>query len=485
MTILPNFRKAWLIALFVMTILSGSVAQDGVLYEAGIPAGFASRKIPKYLLDKDMQFWQCVMEESHVNIYHTISRGALLELRNELLASLPDSVTHAQASIAISRMAAALDEGHIGLATNRVIDSLYAFEAIRFPFLLADVDENGLIVQRELTKENRMPAFSRIIGINGIPAAELVERYQKLYGGLPAWRRLLVKNNIRKLLYMDSIVSPFTIKGIINTDTIEFVTEGYTRMQADSISKLLSAGMVQQSPFSLRFLENNIAVIDFNSMDGKLRDSFAVFLERSFAEIKNRNARGLIIDIRKNGGGDSGLGDLLLSYITGKPYRNVSGMKLKISEHSKAYNKMMGLDDPFFKWKNGSLYEYKVDKLITPVNQPLRFHRQTAVLIGTGTFSSANMLTNAIKDYQLATLIGGPTAEPGNDFGEIRTFMLPHSRIVATTAIKMFMRANGDENDFTGIQPDIEVKATRMDILQKKDQALLKAVEWVSTDNRH
>jgi hypothetical protein len=55
------------------------------------------------------------------------------------------------------------------------------------------------------------------------------------------------------------------------------------------------------------------------------------------------------------------------------------------------------------------------------------------------------MLTNSIKDYQLATLIGESTAEPGNDFGEIVSFMLPNTRIIATTALKMFTRANGDD----------------------------------------
>jgi C-terminal processing protease CtpA/Prc len=95
------------------------------------------------------------------------------------------------------------------------------------------------------------------------------------------------------------------------------------------------------------------------------------------------------------------------------------------------------------------------------------------------TFSSANMCTNAVKDYHLATLIGESTAEPANDFGDIFSFMLPNTHIVATTAIKMFTRANEDEKDFTGIKPDIEVKNSFDDIRQKKDQVLEKATAWI------
>ena len=69
---------------------------------------------------------------------------------------------------------------------------------------------------------------------------------------------------------------------------------------------------------------------------------------------------------------------------------------------------------------------------------------------------------------------------PGNDFGEIFSFMLPETHIIATTAIKMFMRANGDIKDFTGISPDIPVKNTLEDIRQKRDRVIEKAVEWIA-----
>lgn len=84
----------------------------------------------------------------------------------------------------------------------------------------------------------------------------------------------------------------------------------------------------------------------------------------------------------------------------------------------------------------------------------MRFNGPVAVLIGPATFSSANMLANAIKDFKPAVLIGESTAEPADDLGEIFPFMLPETHIVACGAVKMFTRATGDEKDFSGIQPD-------------------------------
>lgn len=469
-------------AILCLVLFVGVQAQRKPLYYTEAPLGFASSKIAKSLLKEDMLFWQKVLEESHVNPYHAISKEAMDKLQGNLLSALPDSVTHFQACMAISQLIGALDEGHLGFATNQVSDSLYAYHCVRFPFLPYDFEEGQLIVQRDLSNENKLPPFSRITEINGIPVQQLYERYAKLYGGLEPWRKLQVKNNIRKLLYMDGIQSPFRIKALVDNTPVEFSTEGYTFRQADSMSKIIVAELsVPTQLFSIRFTGDNIALIEFNNMNTKLRDSFALFLRNAFREIRDRKAAGVIIDIRKNGGGDSGLGDTLISYISDKAYCSASGVKVRISSHSKLYAKMNGLPDGFKKWKNGTLYEYKTKELIKPRPNDLRYTGKVSVLIGAGTFSSANMLANALKDFKLATLIGESTAESGNDSGEIFSFMLPNTHIVATTATKIFLRANGDEKDFTGIKPDIETTNSLSDIQHKRDRVLERAIEWIKT----
>jgi C-terminal processing protease CtpA/Prc len=69
------------------------------------------------------------------------------------------------------------------------------------------------------------------------------------------------------------------------------------------------------------------------------------------------------------------------------------------------------------------------------------------VLIGPNTFSSANMTANAIQDYHLATLVGEPTGEPVNDYGELIFLRLPNTGLSFATSTKQFVRANGDSKD--------------------------------------
>jgi len=66
--------------------------------------------------------------------------------------------------------------------------------------------------------------------------------------------------------------------------------------------------------------------------------------------------------------------------------------------------------------------------LKAPINGHF-FGGETYVLIGPKTYSSANMFTNAISTYKLGTLIGRPTGERTNDFGEPSSLQRPDSFI--------------------------------------------------------
>ena len=466
-----------LLTIYVIVCSLAVQAQSKVLYYKNMPGDIAAAKIARPLLEADMHFWLQVMEESHVNPYHAISKPAMLQLQRSILKSLPDSVTHAQATFAISQLIGALEEGHLGFATSKLCDSLYNYQCLRFPYLLQDMTQNAFVVQYDMSSQASLPPLSQIVEINGIPVQKLYERYAKFYGGLTAWKKQSVRTNIRKLLYFDGITSPFTIKAFNNKDTVLLKVNGYNRLQADSLAKVLSAIVTTPAPFALHFTENNIALIEFNSMNSSNRETFGKFLHHAFDTIRQAKAAGVIIDLRKNGGGDSGLGDSLISYITDKPYRNAGGMKFRMSDHYKAFSKLLN-NTEFDSWEN-KLFTYPAEKPHKPVARELRYKGKVCVLIGPGTFSSANMLTNAIKDFHLATLIGESTAEPANDFGEIFTFMLPNTYIVCRDACKMFTRANGDDKDFSGIRPDIEVVAVQSGIQQQHDIVLETAVGWV------
>lgn len=476
-----------IVLLFLLLASCFSMAQRAIVYSKPVDPALQFRQLSKQEFAADISFWQQVMEESHVNLYHAISKEQLQELANSLLTKVKDSISHTGALLAFGKLSAALDEGHIGLPVSAATDSLYV-QSLRFPFLLQKVEPEAWLVNRELSTEVHLHTNDRIIAINGKSITEWNKEFATYYGGLETWRLQQINANMRKLLFFHGVRSPYRIDAQTETGKkISFTIDGYNRQQADSINRALAASQPKpKAPYEFEILPEQIGYLNYRSMVNNKEEPFSVFLEKSFSQLIKAGAKGLVVDLRENGGGDSSFGDSLVSYFSSKPYRFASGMKWKISEHYKEYIRLVSAnknddgDNKFYtSQKNGTMYTWKSDKLRKPAKKENKFSGPVAFLIGPNTFSSANMLADGVKAYQLATVFGEPTGESGNDFGEMYNFMLPNSHIIARASTKMFTRADGNETDFSPVQPDFLIKPTAEDFRQKKDPVLQGAINWI------
>lgn len=455
---------------FIVLIFATSLLRaQTIVYQQPEPADFGYRRIAKTALAADIQFWHKVMEESHVNLYHAISKEQLLSMENNLLSAVKDSITQNDAVLLFGKLGAALNEGHIGLPSSHITDSLYV-NSLRFPYLIQKVTDSAWVITYDISAEQILGPQSIITSVNGIPVYELNKRYQLYFGGLPSWRRQQIGSYARKLLFLDGIASPFRVTGIKNGTPMDITVQGYSKQQADSITKALNAGQTQQAAYTFEMRPDQVAYINYRNMTNMVSQPFESFLEKSFSAIREQKVKGLIIDLRENGGGNSAFGEMMAAYFTTKPYRFAGGMKWKVSEHYKAFIRKTGSNDSaYLSRPNGYLFTFNAKAKKHPVN-PLRYKGKVAVLIGPDTFSSANMFADGIKTFGLAYVIGEPTAEPPNDFGEMFNFMLPNSHVIARASTKMFTRASNNEKDFNPVLPDKTVPAKA---------ALQAAVDWV------
>ena len=309
--------------------------------------------------------------------------------------------------------------------------------------------------------------------------------------------------------------------------------DGHTAIWGPQPPPTADHSTVAQSALTWKFemRADGIAYLDFFGMDHGVRPQWQVFLNRTFQEIAARRPRGLIVDIRKNGGGDSELGDDLLQYLTDKPYRQASRKEWRFSTRvleaptasifftslwaapkERAIFSLPGPKQATLKKQNPSpqfkrkllagapewMREYlrenapqwldlqshaatdetltwDLSDLIRPnPNFVLRYGGPICFLIGQGTFSSGLMLANTVQDFHLATLIGQET-QPCNEFGEAFFFMLPNSGIDAMAPSATFIRANGDASDMHGVLPDVPVVEEA-----GKDVGLQTAITWVN-----
>lgn len=94
-------------------------------------------------------------------------------------------------------------------------------------------------------------------------------------------------------------------------------------------------------------------------------------------------------------------------------------------------------------------------------------------LIGRNTFSSAFMNAVELRSSLGAILIGEPTGQKPNAYGEVRTFSLPRSGITVRYSTRFWRSVSGDPES---LNPDILVEETAADYFSGRDAALEKAL---------
>jgi hypothetical protein len=96
------------------------------------------------------------------------------------------------------------------------------------------------------------------------------------------------------------------------------------------------------------------------------------------------------------------------------------------------------------------------------------------VLAGPATASSAQDAARDFRKHLHATLVGLPTAERINGYGESRHLTLPNSKVEIVYSTHYFHNA---KNDAPALEPDIPVRPTLADVLAGRDPALEAALK--------
>jgi len=333
-------------------------------------------------------------------------------------------------------------------------------------------------VESDYSANPVLKSGDRIIKINGHKVDSLVKVLSAYYGGLPHWRHHRVVDNLVYDLYRFHIRAPFHIEYISSNQKKQNTNTGAT---AAEISKAIDAKTKSKEvPFTFERLKDNIGYLNFWNMDYSYGRQFDSFLLKTFTDIQQKPVQALIIDLRKNGGGDSKLGYNLLQLITDKPFRMSGGIIWKVSQEFKDYVNTMDSArksgyDFYFAKQNGDFIS-GADDPEKPKDNPLRYKGNVCFLIGNNTFSSANMLAATVMDYKLATLIGEKSGEAPNDYGDVLRLKLPYTGMIFATSSKQFLRPNGDKNDMNPVLPDIYVK---QNAATKEDEVLQRAIQWV------
>jgi C-terminal processing protease CtpA/Prc len=208
------------------------------------------------------------------------------------------------------------------------------------------------------------------------------------------------------------------------------------------------------------------------------------FLEQSFATLEARQVPYLIIDQRRNEGGDGAIVDAVLSYLIAKPAR-LDATRAEVAYERAPYNLVKYLDtwnygffDRTGKVTKGPGHNYLYtataptsERVVRPARH--RYQGRAFVLIGPENSSAGFVLAALIKRHRAATLVGQSTGGNlrGLNGGELAWLTLPESGVAFDVPLVAWMPISPAPD--AGVTPDLVVPAHFEDVAAGVDADLV------------
>jgi Peptidase family S41 len=456
-------RKAFLAA----------VSAAGAVTLTGTGAADSEKRYSPEAVRNDLDgIWSTLIDVG-AQPFRTSSRERVeLQYRNAR-ASIVAPMTPLQAWLTIAQVLGALNDGHVGLGFPGALkDAPFAFPLF---FTLPQAGD-ALVVLRDRTQT--IPLGSRIVSIDGVDAATYVSTALATLGAqTPSFNRTRVT--------MGGAWPAVALFGAGPQYRVRWITPhnvaGEADIAATTASESKIAKPVPPAPYTYETIQDGrIGYIDYRSCEDLPR--FQTFLAATFSRIKEAPVRALIVDVRRNGGGDSDLNDELWQYASDKAFKQFgeviekSCARIKREYGRTKYVEIYG--DRAWSSPDGTTISSGSDpqaNLIQPRPLVDRYNGPVYLLISAQTFSSAMSCALAAKDYGLATIVGEETGEPVNSTGEVYTYVTPNLGFSAWLTTKVFL-APRLHPDGQGVLPDVVVETSPADVAAGRDPVLQRAI---------
>lgn len=430
-------------------------------------------------LKEDLDFLFKTIEEVHPNMYAYTSKEEFAQHRNQVYKQINHPMNNYEFYKSAAVVIASLKNGHTFIVPPTAKFQEYVSGGGKvFPLVLYWDASNIILAGNHSSTE--LPLGKTVLTINEKPASEIFKRFACRIAAEGKSENLSIverSDMLRLLLWLEYgsidswVLNIETGDGAVSNYLVKSITQNELRS-----NKLVP--IFERKNSYRNIPECEAGLIELNSFGNS--QEFKVFLDETFKKIHKQSISDLIIDIRKNPGGSDTNANMLLEYLTEKPYSQIEEVQIKISSQTQQRIAHLRREAPeaFADKKEGDTVTLELP-LQTPTDNPLRFTGRTFVLIGPGSFSTSTSFASAIKAFRIGILVGQETGDPTRLYGDSLTFSLPNSGLVAAVACKTFAFA-GSKPDGQGITPDYKIKQKSEDNAKGIDTVLQFALDLIS-----
>lgn len=365
-------------------------------------SGFAQKKLTAAQWQADLSYLQKKIHSDYPNLFYNITARQFDSAVAALQKQIP-RLADTEIRVGFARIVAMFRIGHTLLQMRAGENEESLQPMFHFIPLTVHPFTDGLYIQ-QIDTVYKEALGGRILGIGNTPVDEVLRR---LHTVIPWENEQYFKSHLHYYIRIPEILAALHITSNAAMVSIKYSKEGTERTLAlkaveypayafndgffvprgwadacDQYNKPGSA-LWMKEPARLRYFEylqesktvyvRHIAVVERGD------ETISGFFEKVFRFIDSNDVDKFVLDIRMNGGGNNYLNkDVITKIIASK----------KINRY-------------------GHLF----------------------IITGDATFSAAQNLTNELEKYTEAIFVGEPTAENVNFWGDIKTEVLPHSKL--------------------------------------------------------
>ncbi|MCC8424797.1 S41 family peptidase [Mucilaginibacter sp. UR6-11] len=444
----------------------------GVTTNVAAPKTDPDHKFSPRQLKADLAFMEKQLFDAHADPFTELSRPAYENVFAGINARLKDSMTATAFFKLIKPCIAPLSDEHSQLSIDTALQTGdYKNGTTFLPFSL--LKKGKLFIVDELLAEGTgLQKGQAINAINDEPVSTCLARCAGYSTGFPSQR---MHNALEQFGYLYTISRPGTYYSFrVKTATGKLITLKGVKLSAWQNYMTAKSGQNSGQDHEITYTRyGNAGYLNASSFyvgDDRQLDSLKKQLSGMFKQMKVDGVTSLFIDVSRNSGGNSAVGDALIGHFYDKPYRNYQCNFRRSDEYLNLLRSWGFNDEAYAREAPGKLIHSESSESYPPANDPDRFKGKVYVIVGNGTFSSAMMFATVIKDNHIATLAGQIPAEGHpNHFGELYNTKLPNTRLDLRFGVKEWVRPAGKTSDNV-LRPDIIIN------VDKTPEEMIKAI---------
>ncbi|MBY0574058.1 MAG: hypothetical protein K2P84_10285 [Undibacterium sp.] len=350
----------------------------------------------------------------------------------------------------LMEMTALLKDGHSRVIPPKdLLESHFAQTLLKTAMI-----ENRVIITEvndETLRQQGLLVGMEIVSVNALPVKQYAQ--EQLMPLISA----STKQDMDRRIYGSQFLMGALDEAIqLGTIDEQGKKNNFTIFRVNNATRAKAGAAKPVAAFEWRMLEGQIAYVALNSFgnDTAAREYLAAFPEIA-------KAKSIIFDLRKNGGGNGGVGYRILSTLSPKNFEVSASSTREYKPTLRAWGQAEGV--------------FNFDSRPVSADQAHQFTGKVVVLSAAQTYSAAEDFLVAFDTMKRGMIIGEPS---GGSTGQPLVINLPGEGM-ATIVSKNDSYPNGKAFVGVGVQPHRLVMPTVSDFRSGKDKVLQAAIEEV------